>query len=138
MAAGMSLFNDLCRKPAAARVDGIAEKAQHEIGETVHMDITSDTDHLPVRTIAARAAIFFGYLLGFMASMAVIGLIPTAGLFVILFMRIEGRERWNLVLTYAACVVLFIYVVFDRFMSIPWPQTLLGHIVPALKIIPSV
>ena len=35
--------------------------------------------------------------------MAVIGLIPTAGLFVIVFMRIEGPERWTLVLTYAAC-----------------------------------
>jgi TctA family transporter len=138
LAAGLSLFNDLCRKPATAQTGGLAEKAQHEIGETVHMDITSDTDHLPVRTIATRAALFFGYLLGFMASMAVIGLIPTAGLFVILFMRVEGRERWRLVLTYAACVVLFIFVVFDQFMSIPWPQTLLGHIVPALKVIPSV
>jgi TctA family transporter len=135
-AAGLSLFNDLCRKPAATQVDDLAEKAQHEIG--VHMDITSDTDHLPVRTIAARAALFFGYLLGFMASMAVIGLIPTAGLFVIVFMRIEGRERWRLVLTYAACVVLFIFLVFDQFMSIPWPQTLLGQFLPALKVIPSV
>ena len=137
LAAGVSLFNDLCRKPAAARMEGLAEKAQHEIGETVHMDIESDLAHVPVRTIAARALLFFGYLLAFMASMAVIGLIPTAGIFVIAFMRIEGPERWSLVLTYAAVVVLFIFLVFDQFMSIPWPPTLLGQLVPALKFIPS-
>jgi TctA family transporter len=136
LAAGVSLFNDLCRKPMTPA--GLAEQAQSDIGHTVHMDISSDVDHLPVSTIAARGALFFGYLLGFMASMAVIGLIPTAGLFVIVFMRLEGNERWTLVLTYAASVVLFIYVVFDQFMTIPWPPTLLGQLVPALKFIPSV
>ena len=88
--------------------------------------------------VPTRALRFFGYLLGFMASMAVIGLIPTAGLFVILFMRLEGRERWSLVLPFAAVVVIFIFAVFDQFMSIPWPATLLGQLVPAMKFIPSV
>ncbi len=102
------------------------------------MDLTSDTDHLPMRVVATRAARFFGYLIAFMASMAVIGLIPTAGLFVIIFMRLEGQERWKLTLTYAAVLVISIYLVFDRFMSIPWPPTLLGQLIPALKFIPSV
>jgi hypothetical protein len=31
-----------------------------------------------------------------------------------------------------------IYVVFDRLLSIPWPPTLLGTYVPALKFLPSV
>ena len=73
-----------------------------------------------------------------MGSMAVIGLIPTVAVFVIVFMRLEGPERWTLTLTYAAVLVLSIFVVFDQFMSIPWPPTLLGQLVPALKFIPSV
>jgi hypothetical protein len=108
------------------------------VEQTIHMDLTSDTAHLPVRTIVTRAVQFFGYLLAFMAVMAVIGLIPTVGLFVVVFMRREGPERWPLVLTYAAVLVLSIFIVFDYFMSIPWPPTLLGQLVPALKIIPSV
>ena len=73
-----------------------------------------------------------------MASMAVIGLIPTVAVFVIVFMRLEGPERWSLVIPYAAVLVLGIYIAFDYFMAIPWPPTLIAKLVPALKIIPSV
>ena len=69
------------------------------------MDLTSDTGHLPVREIIARATWFFGYLIGFMAVMAVIGLIPTVAVFVVFFMRYEGRERWSLVIPYAVVLV---------------------------------
>jgi hypothetical protein len=135
--AGLSLFNEIFRKPVTVAT-GLSEQAQQEVQQTIHMDLTSDTDHLPMRVVATRAARFFGYLIAFMASMAVIGLIPTAGLFVIIFMRLEGQERWTLTLTYAAVLVISISVVFDRFMAIPWPPTLLGQLIPALKIIPSV
>jgi cytochrome c oxidase subunit IV len=136
-AAGLSLFNEVFRKPETSP-SGLSEQAQQEIGRAIHMDLTSDTDHLPMRVVATRAARFFGYLIAFMGSMAVIGLIPTAGLFVVIFMRLEGQERWTLTLTYAAVLAISIYLVFDRFMSIPWPPTLLGQLIPALKFIPSV
>ena len=102
------------------------------------MDLESDTGHLPVRTIVTRAARFFGYLLAFMGSMALIGLIPTAAIFVVVFMRLEGPERWKLIIPYVVVLILGIYVAFDWFMSMPWPPTLLGQLVPAAKIIPSV
>ena len=137
-ATALSLFNDLCRKPEAATRPGLTEQAQHEVGQRIHMDLASDTAHLPVRTVATRAARFFGYLIGFMGSMAVIGLIPTVALFVLLFMRLEGRERWSLVIPYAVILVLAITIVFDFFMAVPWPTTLLGQLFPLLKIIPSV
>ncbi len=85
-----------------------------------------------------RAGWFFGYLIGFMAVMAVIGLIPTVAVFVVFFMRWEARERWTLVIPYAAALVLFIWFTFDYVMSVPWPPTLLGQWYPAFKAIPSV
>ena len=135
---GLSLFNEMCRKPEAAAPLGLAEGTQQEVEQKIHMDITSDTEHLPLRTVVTRAARFFAYLLAFMAVMACIGLIPTVAIFVVVFMRLEGPERWPLVLSYAATLVLAIYVLFDFFMAIPWPPTLLGWLVPAAKIIPSV
>ena len=138
LVAGLSLFNELCRKPTAAATGSLAEQAQAEIGQKIHMDIESDTGHLPLRTIVTRSARFFAYLLAFMASMAVIGLIPTAAIFVIVFMRLEGPENWKLIIPYVVVLLLGIYVAFDVFMSLPWPPTLLGKLVPALKIIPSV
>ena len=53
-------------------------------------------------------------------------------------MRLEGPERWSLVIPYAVSLVLAIWLAFDFFMAVPWPQTLLGQWVPALKVIPSV
>ena len=59
-------------------------------------------------------------------------------IFIISYMRIEGREPWKVVIPMAAAVVLLIYVVFDQLLAIPWPPTLLGTFFPAFKIIPSV
>jgi TctA family transporter len=142
-AVALSLLNDMCRKPKTSRVVSAAEQAQQDVDEAMHdegmhMDLESDTGHLPIRTITIRGMIFFGYMVGFMAVMATIGLIPTVGIFVVLFMRIEGKERWSLVIPYAVFMVLFIYFAFDQFMAIPWPQTLIGTLFPALKVIPSV
>jgi TctA family transporter len=137
-AAALSLFNDMCRKPAAARAPGPAGEPQHELEQRIHMDLASDTGHLPVREIIVRAAWFFGYLIAFMAVMGVIGLIPTVAIFVVFFMRWEARERWSLVVPYAVVLVGFIWFTFDYIMSVPWPPTLLGKYFPAFKAIPSV
>jgi TctA family transporter len=133
----LSLLNETFRRPKAAGEASWTEQAQQEVEAKIHMDLASDTAHLGVRTVATRAARFFGYLLGFMAVMSVIGLIPTAAIFVVLFMRLEGPERWSLVIPYMVVLVGSIYVVFDQFMSVPWPPTLLGTWFPALKFIPS-
>jgi hypothetical protein len=102
-----------------------------------HMDLASGTGHLPKRTVLARAAIFFAWLAGFMAAMATIGLIPTVMLFVVAYMRLENREPWKLVLGVATGLTAFIYAVFHRLLNVPWPETLLGTWLPALKWIPS-
>jgi hypothetical protein len=121
--------------PAGA---GLADDAKSEIQQSIHMDLESDTGHLSTALIVRRAAVFFGWLVAFMASMACIGLIPTVPIFVVGYMRLEGREPWRLVLPQAISLALFIYVVFDQLLAIPWPQTLLGIAVPALRaIIPS-
>jgi len=144
LVAGLSLFNELCRKPTAAVGGSLVDQAQAEVAQTIHaddkihMDLESDTGHLPLRTIVTRSARFYGYLLAFMGSMALIGLIPTAVVFIIVFMRLEGPERWKLIIPYVIVLILGIYVAFDWFMAIPWPPSLLGQLVPAAKIIPSV
>jgi putative tricarboxylic transport membrane protein len=143
-AAGVSLFNDMCRKPEPA-IGSLAEQAMREVeqqiapgDQKIHMDLTSDTAHLPTDLIVKRAARFFGYLIAFMAVMSVIGLIPTVAVFVVFFMRYENSERWSLVIPYMVVLVLGITVVFEYVMHIPWPQTFLGTWFPELKVIPSV
>ena len=139
----IGLLNRVFRRPAipeetAIDAAGLSQTPAGEGAQKIHMDIESTTGHLPVRLVLTRAAIFFGWLVAFMASMASIGLIPTVPLFVIAFMRLESRERWRLVLPQAISLTAFIYVLFDRLLLVPWPPTLLGAFVPALKFIPSV
>ncbi|MBZ9653744.1 tripartite tricarboxylate transporter permease [Phyllobacterium lublinensis] len=125
---------------AWGRTEGLsfAKQAEAEAMEGLHMDTQSDTDHVDQRDILLRAGMFFGWLIAFMASMAIIGLIPTIPLFVIAFMRVEAREPWKIVLPQAILLTIFVYVVFDKLLNLPWPQTLMHHLFPAFaSLIPS-
>ena len=136
----ISLFNYMFRRPEGHAELGMAGAAQDEIEKKIHMDIDSGTEEIPMPTILKRAAIFYGWLIAFMISMATIGLIPTVPIFVIAFMRLEEtKERWSLVIPQAVFLTIFVYVLFDQLLTIPWPPTLLGDAFPALKAwIPSV
>lgn len=135
----VSLANQIFRRPVATKslvdeaMEGVETNETKELVQKIHMDLESDTAHIPPRMIALRSLVFFGWLVGFMASMATIGLIPTAPIFVILFMRLENKEPWKIVLPYAFCVTAFVYMVFDQLLTIPWPQTLVGTTFPAIK-----
>jgi TctA family transporter len=134
----LSLINEvfgLHERDGAVAAIGPDGKA---VAQKIHMDIASKTAHLPGKTVLIRGFLFFGWMVGFAACMAVVGLIPTVPIFIVSFMRIEGRESWKIVVPMAVAVVLLIYVVFDQLLAIPWPPTLLGLFFPALKFIPSV
>jgi hypothetical protein len=43
------------------------------------------------------------------------------------------------VLPMAAIMTVFIYMLFDQLLAIPWPQTIVGNAIPILKdYIPSI
>jgi TctA family transporter len=54
------------------RTEGAVVAAERS--SKLHMDLVSDTGHLPLATVVLRGAQFFGWLIGFMAGMATIGL----------------------------------------------------------------
>lgn len=92
---------------------------------------------MPQRTIYARAAIFFAWLVFFIVSMALVGIFVTIPLFVIGYMRSEAKERWSLVLPKAVILTLFIYLVFDQILHIPWPRTVVAEFLPSSWRIPG-
>jgi TctA family transporter len=138
IACSLSLANDIFSKQHGEDVIGLDDQAKAAVTQKIHMDIASKTAHLPAQVILLRGFLFFGWMVAFLCSMAVIGLIPTVPIFVIAYMRLEGPEQWRHVLLMAAIMVTLIYVVFDQLLSIPWPPTLLGTWFPAFKVIPSV
>jgi TctA family transporter len=130
----LSLINDVFglheRDGTAASISAKSQK--------IHMDIVSKTSHLPGKIVLMRGLVFFGWMAGFMVVMALIGLIPAVPVFIIAYMRMEGREPLKIVIPMAAAVMALIYVVFDQLLAIPWPPTLAGSLFPVLKAIPSV
>ncbi len=134
----ISLLNAIFRRPEDQAELGLNAEVIEKLEQKIHMDLESDTDHVPTNVIYGRAAIFFGWLLAFMASMAVFGLIPTVPFFVVAYMRYEGPEPWKLVIPQAVGLTIFIWYVFDQLLSIPWPPTYFGTWFPVLKMIPSV
>jgi hypothetical protein len=134
----LSLANDIFGKKHDGDKSGLADKAKAVVTQKIHMDIASNISHLPTSTILVRGFLFFGWMVAFLCSMAVIGLIPTVPVFVIAYMRLEGPERWVHCALMAFIMTTLVYVVFDQLLSIPWPATYLGTWFPQFKFIPSV
>ncbi len=134
----LALTNEVFKRSAGKR-ETLDEMARGQVQQKIHMDIKSNVGHLPWQKLLLRGGIFFGWMVGFLVSMALIGIIPTVPLFIALFMRIEGREHWRIVLPMAAVMCVFIYVLFDQLLAIPWPPTVLGDFFPSLRgVVPSV
>jgi putative tricarboxylic transport membrane protein len=88
---------------------------------------------LPGRIAARRAAEFLGWLVGMVALAASIGFIPAIGVFVFIYMGVGFREPLTKAAVFGAAMALFCYAVFDRGLSVPWPQAVLGDWIPALR-----
>jgi hypothetical protein len=88
---------------------------------------------LPVKIAVRRAAEFLGWLVGLVALAALIGFIPAIGVFVFVYMGLGFREPIPKAALFGAAMTLFCYAVFDRGLSVPWPQAVLGDLVPALR-----
>jgi hypothetical protein len=80
-----------------------------------------------------RATVYFLWLLGFIAVIALIGFIPAIALFVFVYMRFGFGEPWRASLGYAAATTAVCWLVFDRILNVTWPHALIGELVPALR-----
>jgi TctA family transporter len=134
----VSLANEIFSKQHGEGVVGLADQAKAVVTQKIHMDIASKTGHLPGHIILIRGFVFFGWMVAFLGSMATIGLLPTVPIFVIAYMRLEGREKYRHCIIMAGIMVTLIYGVFDQLLALPWPPTYLGDWFPAFKMIPSV
>ena len=101
--------------------------------DDVHFDIQADYGDMPPRTIYLRAALYFGWLLFFLGAAAAVGILPAIFLFLVGYMRFEGKESWTTTLGVAVPMGIFCYWLFHKILIVPWPQTVLGDIFPELR-----
>ena len=117
-------------------------------GETAASEIPGGAEHadddpasvagLPTRTMLLRAAAFFGWCFAYIALTWVFGLLVALGLFLISYMRLQGRESWRVTPLVSGATWLFAYILFHRIVHVVWPQSLVGDLFPALRAISAV
>lgn len=89
------------------------------------MDLPVDRS-VPVSVVVRRAINIFGWILGFFFVIWLIGFIITVPLFVLLYLRVQAREKWGLVLIYTGAVLIFLLGLFHYVLHIPWPSGLIS------------
>jgi hypothetical protein len=124
--AGLNLATEIFGDPAAVPV-GPAEAPQ--------MPGAAQSPTANVFTVALelRGVRMFGWLVAFLIVGAGIGLLPGLCLLTFLLIRFEFTERWLLAGLCASVATIAIYLVFDRIFSLPWPQSLIGDLLPSLR-----
>jgi hypothetical protein len=66
-----------------------------------------------------------GWLVGLTVAVWLIGFLPAAFLFVLLFLRLAVQESWRLSLIIATIVLVSVYAVFVAALNIPFPTGVL-------------
>ncbi|SAK45145.1 Tripartite tricarboxylate transporter TctA family protein [Caballeronia pedi] len=97
---------------------------------SLHDSLASTLD---TRTLYTRGVRFFASIAGALAVAAVIGLLPALLIFMLLVARFEFGERWRTSVVLSVAMTVALWLVFGRIFSTPWPQSLIGDWLPALR-----
>ncbi len=77
------------------------------------------------RVIAAKAAEFFGWLLGFFFCIWIFGFFVAVPLYGFLYLKFEAKEGWWSSFTLTVGVFVFFVGLFDQILHLPWPTPLI-------------
>ena len=103
--------------------------------EDIHFDIQADYGDLSTRAIFVRAGTYFAWLVGFDAVALIIGLLPAMLIFLITYIRFEGKENWKVVLAVSLPLWIGSYSLFHQILLVTWPQSVVGDLFPVLRTI---
>jgi TctA family transporter len=104
--------------------------------EAPHLPGLADLAPLSVLDAATtrwRAIRIFGWIIGFLLLGAGVGLLPALAVLVFLLMWLEFSEALPRAFIASGVATVLIWLLFDRVFALPWPQSLLGDMVPALR-----
>jgi len=83
--------------------------------------------------VLARASAFFGWCLFYLFATVLIGLLPAMLVFMICYMRLQGRESWEITLSISFATWIVAYLLFHQIIKVVWPQSFLGDMLPFLR-----
>ena len=134
VATGLVILTNLLMAPAERKPGDQAVAGQMTAaGDDIHFDIQADYGDLSSRVIYTRAARYFFWCVFYIGASHVIGLIPALALFLVGYMRFEGKESWRVIFLVVGPMWLFCYGLFHMVLRVLWPQTLFGQWFPVFR-----
>jgi putative tricarboxylic transport membrane protein len=83
--------------------------------------------------VQSRAIVFFLWLGGFVALVALIGFLPAIVVFVVANMTLAYGKGLRASAASAVIVGVFCWLVFHVLLQVAWPDSVLGDLVPNLR-----
>jgi len=80
-----------------------------------------EADGIPRQLALRRAAIAAAWIAGFFAAIVLLGFLAAVPAFVLLYLRLQGRERWIFSAVFSAVVWAVFYGLFDQLLHLPFP-----------------
>ena len=93
-------------------------------GKALDFEFSEDVEPGVART---RALNIIAWLFGFTAAIWILGFHIAIPCIVFLYLRVEGRETWNLSLSLTIVAYLFFWGFFDRLLNLPMPEAQLWN-----------
>ncbi len=109
----------------AETVLNLTRSDEAEIAEATDVTFSSD---VPPDVALQRSAVIAAWMVGFYLAIILIGFPRAVPLFVLAYLRVQGRERWAISLPLAAAAWLGFYLVFIRLLHLPFDGGLLGRL----------
>lgn len=88
-------------------------------GHAVDFEFTAD---VPPELARQRTLALFSWLAAFFALILLVGFLWAVPLFVLLYLRIAGKESWRLTLALTLIAWAFMEGLFHRLLHLPFPQ----------------
>ena len=96
--------------------------------------------NIGTRLVVQRAAKFFGWLIGLLLGIWLLGFFVTVPLFVLLYLKLEAKEGWLLSLALTVGALIFLIGLFEQVLKthwplplIPWPEAMLKGVLPGVN-----
>jgi len=132
----LNLLTEVFASARTAPVDAVAggvtpsaPRGTADIGSADQSNIEGDD----IRTQRVRALRFIAWLVVYLGSTMVIGLLPSILVITFALTWIEFRERIQTAIIAAVAGTTFIWISFDQIFRVRWPQALLGDLLPSLR-----
>jgi hypothetical protein len=100
---------------------GVKAKAADDGAPPTPMDFQFTKDIDPV-TARNRAIIMFGWLVGFLGIIWLLGFPIGIALMMISYLKFQGKEPWGLSITLTVLAWLGFYGLFVKLLTLPFPQ----------------